>query len=171
MAELYMEQIVPENIAGIKPYEPGKPLRELEREYNISDAVKLASNENPAGFSPGVQEAVMRHLKDMNRYPESFPFELASRLAEKFAVTQQNIVVGNGSDDIIALLAHGFLEPGQEDDHEQGRPLPNVDDDDRGHGRGRGQSPDFRRLCVAYIRLYAGRNQWFQRTAARRRGG
>ncbi len=114
MAELYMEQIVPGNIAGIKPYEPGKPIAELEREYNISNAVKLASNENPAGFSPKVHEAVMHCLKDMNRYPESFPFELASKLAEKFAVTQNNIVIGNGSDDIIALLAHGFLEPGQE---------------------------------------------------------
>lgn len=101
-------------ITTIKPYEAGKPLKELERDYQITHAAKLASNENPLGFSPRVNEAVSNHMKDMNRYPESSPHDLIHTLAEKFCVTPENIVIGNGSDDIIALLAHGFLNPGDE---------------------------------------------------------
>jgi len=103
-----------DQVATIKPYEAGKPIKELEREYNISNAVKLASNENPLGFSPMVKDAVNHHLKDMNRYPESSAYDLVQGLSKKFKVGTDNIVVGNGSDDIIALLAHGFLNPGEE---------------------------------------------------------
>ena len=101
-------------IATIKPYEAGKPLKEVEREYQIKNAIKLASNENPLGFSPKVYEAVAQNMKDMNRYPESGGYNLNKKLAEKFHVSPKNIVLGNGSDDIIALLAHGFLNPGDE---------------------------------------------------------
>ncbi len=103
-----------ENIAGIKPYEPGKPLAEVEQEYKLSNVIKLASNENPIGFSPKVYDAVSKHLKDMNRYPESSAWVLNKAIAQKFNVGCENIVLGNGSDDIIALLAHGFLSPGDE---------------------------------------------------------
>lgn len=105
---------VSEQITGMKPYEPGKPLKEVEREYQITNVVKLASNENPMGFSPKVYEAVSQTMKDMNRYPESSAHELTFKLAEKFHVSSENIVTGNGSDDIIALLAHGFLNCGDE---------------------------------------------------------
>jgi len=101
-------------VETIKPYEAGKPLKELEREYNITNAVKLASNENPLGFSPRVVEAVNEMLPSMNRYPESTAYDLCRLLAEKFNVDTDTIVLGNGSDDIIALLAHGFLNPGDE---------------------------------------------------------
>lgn len=101
-------------VETIKPYEAGKPLKELERELNITKAVKLASNENPIGFSPKVNEAVMTHLSSMNRYPESSGYELNHALSEKFNVTPDTIVLGNGSDDIIALLAHAYLNPGDE---------------------------------------------------------
>jgi histidinol-phosphate aminotransferase len=105
---------ISEQIAAIKPYEPGKPLNEVKREYQITNVIKLASNENPLGFSPNVYDAVKEHMKDMNRYPESSPHVLNTRLARKFHVPRENIVIGNGSDDIIALLAHGFLNPGDE---------------------------------------------------------
>ncbi len=103
-----------DQISTIKPYEPGKPIKEIERDYKISNAVKLASNENPIGFSPKVADAVSDHLMGMNRYPESSAPILRQKLADKFSVSPQNIVIGNGSDDIIALLAHGFLNPGDE---------------------------------------------------------
>lgn len=102
------------SVETIKPYEAGKPLKELEREYKITNAVKLASNENPLGFSPRVVEAVNKTLASMNRYPEPVAHGLCSLLSEKFQVGVDNIVLGNGSDDIIALLAHGFLNPGDE---------------------------------------------------------
>lgn len=105
---------ISKHIAAIQPYEPGKPLKEVEREYQITNVIKLASNENPIGFSPRVHKAVLENIKDMNRYPESSAHELCHKLAEKFHVGQENIVLGNGSDDIIALLAHGFLNPGEE---------------------------------------------------------
>jgi histidinol-phosphate aminotransferase len=105
---------ISEPVAGIKPYVPGKPIKEVEREYQITRAVKLASNENAMGFSPKVEQAVMENLGDMNRYPESSAHVLTHSLADKFHVGVENIVVGNGSDDIIALLCHGFLNPGDE---------------------------------------------------------
>jgi len=103
-----------ESVKAIKPYEAGKPLSELAREYGITDAVKLASNENPFGCSPEVARAVSSKLSGMHRYPEPVPYTLCRKLAEKYHVRMENLVIGNGSDDIIALLAHGFLDPGQE---------------------------------------------------------
>ncbi|OQY52617.1 MAG: histidinol-phosphate transaminase [Desulfobacteraceae bacterium 4572_89] len=101
-------------IESIKPYEAGKPIKELEREYQISKAVKLASNENPLGFSPKVNAAVNENLSNMNRYPEPIPHNLCRKIADRYRVGFENIVLGNGSDDIIALLCHGFLNPGDE---------------------------------------------------------
>ncbi len=102
------------SISTIKSYVPGKPLKEVEREYNLSNVIKLASNENPIGFSPKIYDAVSKHMKDMNRYPESSASVLTNKIAKKFHIRPENIVLGNGSDDIIALLAHGFLNPGDE---------------------------------------------------------
>ncbi len=105
---------VSDSIATIKPYEAGKPLKELERELNIKKATKLASNENALGFSPKIHSAVLEHLGEMNRYPESSGHDLNIALSDKFHVAPENIVLGNGSDDIIALLAHAYLNPGDE---------------------------------------------------------
>ncbi|MDT8379758.1 MAG: histidinol-phosphate transaminase [Desulfotignum sp.] len=113
---------ISEAIASIKPYEAGKPLKELEREFNIQSAVKLASNENPLGFSPQVTEAVMKNLHRMNRYPEPVAHDLCLKLAQYHRVEPENIVLGNGSDDLIALLAHAYLNPG---DHAV-MPLPSF---------------------------------------------
>ncbi len=103
-----------ETLSSIKAYETGKPLEEVEREYKISNIIKLASNENPLGFSPKVHDAVNANMKDMNRYPESSGYLLKQKLSRKFKVSPENIILGNGSDDIIALLCHGFLNPGDE---------------------------------------------------------
>lgn len=103
-----------QQINTIKPYEAGKPLKEFKREYKIDHIVKLASNENPFGFSPKIGPAVMEQLSEMNRYPEPVAFDLCESISKKFNVSTDCIVIGNGSDDIIALLAHGYLNPGDE---------------------------------------------------------
>lgn len=105
---------VSNTVESIKPYEAGKPIKELEREYQITNTVKLASNENPLGFSPKVIAAVTENLSNMNRYPEPIAHDLCQKLARLYQVGLENIVLGNGSDDIIALLCHGFLNPGDE---------------------------------------------------------
>jgi histidinol-phosphate aminotransferase len=109
-----MQFKISEAISTIKPYEAGKPLKELEREYKIDRAVKLASNENPLGFSPKVTEAVQESLPRMNRYPEPVAHDLCLQLARHYGVSPENMVLGNGSDDLIALLAHAFLNPGDQ---------------------------------------------------------
>lgn len=100
------------HLHDIKPYEPGKPIEELEREFNIKNAVKLASNENPAGCSPLVRKAVEDALDSVHRYPDSSARTVTDLLARKWKIRPENIVMGNGSDDIIALLAAAFLDPG-----------------------------------------------------------
>ena len=93
---------------------PGKPLEELEREFGIKDAVKLASNENPLGPSPMALEAIRRSAEDLHRYPNSGSYDLCQHLAGQLNITCENIVLGNGSDDLIAMLARVLLQPGDE---------------------------------------------------------
>ena len=109
-----MKLNVPLNIMSIEPYKPGKPIEELEREYGIKDSAKLASNENPLGPSPFAMDAVEKYFGKTNRYPDGSGFVLREKLAGKYRVKPENVLIGNGSDDIIALLAHGFLKPGDE---------------------------------------------------------
>ncbi len=105
---------VPDYIAGLKPYVAGKPMEELEREYGISDSVKLASNENPIGPSPKAVDAIMAALKNLHRYPDGNTYHLSQRLAEKLKVASDQIVIGNGSNEIIELLAGTFVREGDE---------------------------------------------------------
>ncbi len=109
-----MKLIVPAHIQAIPAYVPGKPVEELERERGIHGAIKLASNENPLGPSPMAIEAVRQCLANVHRYPESGGFELTRRLAARLNLAPTNIVLGNGSDDIIVMLATAFLQPGDE---------------------------------------------------------
>ncbi|SMD04028.1 histidinol phosphate aminotransferase apoenzyme [Desulfocicer vacuolatum DSM 3385] len=109
-----MKLNTPEYISSIKPYEPGRPIEAIEREYGIKNSVKLASNENPLGPSPKAVAAVKSHLAGMNRYPDGSGHVLTGMLARKYGVNPDNVVIGNGSDDIIALLAQGFLGLGDE---------------------------------------------------------
>ncbi|MDY0132822.1 MAG: histidinol-phosphate transaminase [Desulforegulaceae bacterium] len=99
----------PEYIKKIKPYKAGKPIEELEREYGIKNAVKLASNENPLGPSPMAVKAVKEFAFQLNRYPDSSGYELSAKISSKFNLPFENIVLGNGSDDIIALLCKAFV--------------------------------------------------------------
>jgi histidinol-phosphate aminotransferase len=101
----------PDYILKLKPYKPGKPLEELEREYGISDSIKLASNENPLGPPELAVKAMEKALKDSHRYPDGGGFSLTRKIAELHTVKPENIVLGNGSDDIIGLLTRAYLAP------------------------------------------------------------
>jgi histidinol-phosphate aminotransferase len=107
-----MKLSIPEQILSIAPYEPGKPIEEIEREYGIKKSVKLASNENPLGPSPMAVAAVLENIGNMHRYPDGAWHKLRFKLAEKYGVSPDTIIIGNGSDDIIAILCHAFLAPG-----------------------------------------------------------
>lgn len=104
---------VPDYIARLRPYVPGKLIEELEREYGISGSIKLASNENPIGPSPKAVEAIMGAVKNLHRYPDGNNYYLRQRLAEKLNVPSNRIVLGNGSNEVIELLVRTFL---REDD-------------------------------------------------------
>jgi histidinol-phosphate aminotransferase len=105
---------VHKNIASLVPYSPGKPLDELERELGISHAVKLASNENSLGPSPKAQAALAKHVTQLNVYPDGGAHYLRRALAERWKVDPGQIVVGNGSDEVISLLVKAFVAPGEE---------------------------------------------------------
>jgi histidinol-phosphate aminotransferase len=108
------ESLANEHILGIAPYEPGKPIEELERELGIHDAIKLASNENPLPASEMVQEAVAAALHQLNRYPDGSGFYLRKALARRHGVTADHIILGAGSNELIELLARAFMRPGDE---------------------------------------------------------
>jgi histidinol-phosphate aminotransferase len=108
------ESLANEHILGIAPYEPGKPIEELERELGITNAIKLASNENPLPPSDRVQRAVAAALVQLNRYPDGSGFYLRQALAKRHGLTSDHIVLGNGSNELIELLVRTFLRPGDE---------------------------------------------------------
>ena len=109
-----MKLKVPEYILDIAPYVPGKPIEELEREYGIKGSIKLASNENPLGPSPKAVEAIGRQIANLHRYPDGAGHVLLNKLAEELSVRTDQIVMGNGSDDILGLLSRALLQPGDE---------------------------------------------------------
>lgn len=101
-------------IGDLKPYVPGKPISELERELGISHSIKLASNENPLGASPKVAEAIQAALPELARYPDGGGFELRQALAQKHNIDANRITLGNGSNDVLDMVARVFLRPGTE---------------------------------------------------------
>jgi histidinol-phosphate aminotransferase len=101
-------------IQGLHPYQPGKPISELEREYGISHIVKLASNENPLGPGEAVNAAIAAVLPELARYPDANGFELKAALAARHRLPPECITLGNGSNDVLVLLAESFLAPGLE---------------------------------------------------------
>ncbi len=109
-----MKLKVPQHIRSIPLYVPGKPIEELERERGIRNSVKLASNENPLGPSPKALRALQRTLAGVHRYPDSGGYELVRKLAERHRLDTRQVVLGNGSDEIIGMLARAFLQPGDE---------------------------------------------------------
>lgn len=109
----YSDLAVP-GVRDLKPYLPGKPISELEREYGISDSIKLASNENPLGTSPKAIEAARQALGDVWLYPDANGFHLKQALAAKHDLDEGCITLGNGSNDVLVFLAQAFLRPGLE---------------------------------------------------------
>lgn len=105
----------PDYIRSITPYQPGKPISELAREMNLIEAniVKLASNENPLGMSAAARDAAQQSLGDLARYPDGNAFALKAALSRKFDLAPEQLVIGNGSNDIIELAARTFLAPGR----------------------------------------------------------
>jgi histidinol-phosphate aminotransferase len=105
----------PSYIRAIAPYQPGKPIAELAREMGLDEGkiIKLASNENPLGVSPKAKKAIERELADLSRYPDGNAFELKAALARRYGVREEQLVVGNGSNDLLELVAAAFLAPGK----------------------------------------------------------
>jgi histidinol-phosphate aminotransferase len=108
--------LAPSYIRSIAPYQPGKPIADLAREMHLDPAtiVKLASNENPLGVSPKARMAMEEALEDIARYPDGNSFALRDAVCAKFDVKGEQIVFGNGSNDILELAARAFLTPGTE---------------------------------------------------------
>jgi histidinol-phosphate aminotransferase len=105
---------IPANIAAMIPYSPGKPKEELEREYGITDSIKLASNENPWGPSPKAVRALRSELLNLHRYPDGSCYYLVNALSEKLGVDSTEIVLGNGSNEVIDFLVKAFVREGDE---------------------------------------------------------
>ena len=99
---------------GLVPYEPGKPVEEVQRELGLDRVVKLASNEGPFGPFPSALEAIDRSARDGNRYPDGGCFRLTHELAERHGVRPEEITVAAGSDAVVGYLAYATLDPGDE---------------------------------------------------------
>ncbi|MGH7799951.1 MAG: histidinol-phosphate transaminase [Thermodesulfobacteriota bacterium] len=102
----------PPYVKDLIPYVPGKPVEELERELGIRDAIKIASNENPLGPSPLALQAISEALPKINRYPDGDVFYLKHKLAQRLRVKPENLIFGNGSNEVIAIVARTFMKPG-----------------------------------------------------------
>ncbi|MDE0308247.1 MAG: histidinol-phosphate transaminase [Acidiferrobacterales bacterium] len=106
--------IVSSGLRSLRPYDPGKPIEELEREYGVRNAIKVASNENPLGASPKVIRLIANTSSQIHRYPDGSGHDLKNELAVRHNVGADQICLGNGSNDVLDLLARVFVKPGQE---------------------------------------------------------
>ena len=102
------------DIRSLSPYVPGKPIEELQREFGLTRVIKLASNENPLGPSPKALAALRGAEDTLHRYPDGGAYQLRRALADRWKVSSEHIILGNGSDEILTLLARTFLTPGDE---------------------------------------------------------
>ena len=105
---------VPEHIRMLVPYAPGKPIEEVEREYGMANSVKLASNENPLGPSPKAVSTIKERLDQLHLYPDGDCFYLKTGVAKKLGVVPEQLIFGNGSNEIIELAVRTFMRPGDE---------------------------------------------------------
>jgi histidinol-phosphate aminotransferase len=101
-------------VRQLVPYVPGKPIEELERELGIGNIIKMASNENPLGPSAKVLSAIQNELPKLTLYPDGNGFNLKQALAQKYGVAAEQITLGNGSNELLELIARAFLAPGVE---------------------------------------------------------
>ena len=108
-------QFGPDYVRAIAPYQAGKPISEVAREFGLDEAkiVKLASNENPLGMPESAKQAMLAALAEIGRYPDANGFALKQAVSAKYGVPQDWITLGNGSNDILELAAHAFVQPGQ----------------------------------------------------------
>jgi histidinol-phosphate aminotransferase len=108
-----LARLAPAHVRKIAPYVPGKPIAETARELGIAEAaiLKMASNENPLGASPKAVAAIRGALDTLHYYPDGSGFELKAALSAKLGVRPENIVLGNGSNDVLELVARAFLTP------------------------------------------------------------
>ena len=101
-------------VRELQPYQPGKPIEELQREYGLREVIKLASNENPLGPSAKALAAIRDGMAELARYPDGNGFILKQALCDKLGVDLNQVTLGNGSNDILELVARTFVQPGQE---------------------------------------------------------
>jgi histidinol-phosphate aminotransferase len=106
------EKLAAAGVRGLQPYVPGKPPEALERELGIRDSVKLASNENPLGPGPLARAAIVAAADRVGLYPDGGGYDLRSKLAARHGVTLDQVTLGNGSNDVLVLLAEAFLTAG-----------------------------------------------------------
>jgi len=109
-----MKNPVRQNILSIKPYVPGKPIEEVRRELGLKKVIKLASNENCLGLSPKAVDAIRRNIRNLNRYPDASSFYLKKALASSLGVKEGDLIIGNGSDEIIVIAIRTFVNEGDE---------------------------------------------------------
>src|SRR5689334_3186378 len=102
------------DIQSLNPYVPGKPIDELQREFGLTRVIKLASNENPLGPSPKAVAALAGAQHLLHRYPDGSAYQLRQAIADRWKVSGGQVILGNGSDEILGLLARTFLTPGDE---------------------------------------------------------
>ena len=105
----------PDYVRAIAPYQAGKPIAEVAREFGLDEAsiVKLASNENPYGLPQSARDAIAAAAAELGRYPDANGFELKGALSQRYGVPADWITLGNGSNDILEIAAHAFVQPGQ----------------------------------------------------------
>lgn len=101
-------------LAQFNPYVPGKPIEEVKREYGLAEIEKLASNENQLGPSPKAMQAVIKAVKDINFYPEATAIDLKKELAVHLGVKVENLVIGNGGEELLSVIAQTFINEGDE---------------------------------------------------------
>jgi histidinol-phosphate aminotransferase len=114
MSIIELTKLARSTVGTIVPYEPGKPISEVQREYHLKDVIKLASNENPLGPSPKAIAAVRAALDDLNRYPDGAGYYLKEKLSARFGVPMSWLVLGNGSTELVELVCEAFVGEGDE---------------------------------------------------------
>lgn len=101
-------------LANLRPYVPGKPIEEVQKEYGIDHIDKLASNENPLGPSPKAMEAIKKEIESIHIYPDATSMKLKLELAKKYDLSHENIILGNGGEQILQMIAQAFINAGDE---------------------------------------------------------
>ncbi len=112
--EEIVKPLVREPLLSIRPYVPGRPIQDVMREFKLDHVIKMASNENPAGPSPKAIAAIQGMLQDLHRYPDGAAQDLRSAIASHVRLPETAVFVGNGSDEVIKMIAETFLQPGDE---------------------------------------------------------